>query len=185
MRESRAHNNGSGHWLSAGCRRDAVKANYNLSEAEWNCRWSCKAPKNKGRWITRCSTNFKTVKLIKTRELRKARHKSAVGALSLQYIPIHLRRFGSEGAYVLNSWSSKTPLISLALMGKFCRQISNFRRGCFRNAISMSAFSMQRTRKAPPGESFVAKPRKAVKYPPQAAVCEAADEVAVDESFCG
>lgn len=164
MRESRAHNNGSGHWLSAGCRIDAVKANYNLSEAERNCRWSCEAPKNKARWITRCSTNFKTIKLLKTRELRKARDKSAVGALSLQYITIHLRRFGPEGAYVLNSWSSKTPLIYLALMGKFCRQISNFRTGCFSNTFSISAFSMQCARKAPPGESFVEKQRKAVKY---------------------
>lgn len=109
---------------------------------------------SESRWITRCTTNVKTIKLVKTRELRKGRPKSAVGALSVPYITIHLRGAGPEGAYGLNSWFSKTPLISLALMGKFCRQISNFRTVCFRNAISISAFSMQSARKAPPGESL-------------------------------
>lgn len=164
MRESRAHSNGSGHWLYAGWRRIGAKANYNLSEAERNCWWSFEAHKNKSRWITRCTTTFKTIKLVKTRELRKGRPKSAVGALSVPYITIHLRGAGPEGAYVLNSWFSKTPLISLALMRKFCRQISNFRTVCFRNAISISAFSMQKAKKAPPGESFAEEPRKAVKY---------------------
>lgn len=105
-----------------------------------------------------------TIKLVKTRELRKGKPKSAVGALSVPYITIHLRGAGPEGAYVLNSWFSKTALKSLAMMGRFCRQISNFRTMCFRKAISISAFSMQSVRKALPGESFVAKPRKAVKY---------------------
>lgn len=164
MRESRAHSNGSGHWLSAGWCRIGAKANYNLSEAERNCWWSCEAPQNKSRWITRCTTNVKTIKLVKTREPRKGRPKSVVGAFSVPYITIHLRGAGPEGAYGLNSWFSKTLLISPALMGKFCRQISNFRRVCFRNPISISDFSMQSARKAPPGESFAEKPRKAVKY---------------------